>query len=68
MHLGVPVTSSISVIGSGVRRSNRSHTFYKPHQHHIFYIYKKLSGFGPRANYADRATAACWQSSANFCG
>jgi hypothetical protein len=25
-------------------------------------------GFGPRANYADRATAACWRSSANFCG
>jgi hypothetical protein len=26
----------------------------------------KLRGFGPRANYTDRATAACWQSSANF--
>jgi hypothetical protein len=24
--------------------------------------------FGPRANYADRATAASWRSSANFCG
>jgi hypothetical protein len=24
-------------------------------------------GFGPLANYADRATAACWRSSANFC-
>jgi hypothetical protein len=23
---------------------------------------KKLRGFGPRANYADRATAAFWQS------
>jgi hypothetical protein len=22
----------------------------------------KLRGFGPRANYTDRATAACWQS------
>jgi hypothetical protein len=28
----------------------------------------KLRGFGPRENYADRATAACWRSSANFCG
>jgi hypothetical protein len=28
----------------------------------------KLRGFGPRANYADPATAACWRSSANFCG
>jgi hypothetical protein len=28
----------------------------------------KLRGFGPLANYADRATAACWRSSANFCG
>jgi hypothetical protein len=27
-----------------------------------------LLGFGLRANYADRATAACRQSSANFCG
>jgi hypothetical protein len=26
----------------------------------------KLLGFGPRADYADRATAACWRSSANF--
>jgi hypothetical protein len=29
---------------------------------------KKLRGFGPLANYADRATAACCRSSANFCG
>jgi hypothetical protein len=28
----------------------------------------KLRGFGRRANYADQATAACWRSSANFCG
>jgi hypothetical protein len=26
----------------------------------------KLRGFGPRAKYTDRATAACWRSSANF--
>jgi hypothetical protein len=26
----------------------------------------KLRGFGPIANYADRATAARWRSSANF--
>jgi hypothetical protein len=33
------------------------------------YIYKtKLRGFGPRANNTDRATAACWRISANFCG
>jgi hypothetical protein len=31
-------------------------------------ILKKLRGFGTLANYADRATAACWPSSANFCG
>jgi hypothetical protein len=29
---------------------------------------KKLRGFVPLANYADRETAACWRSSANFCG
>jgi hypothetical protein len=28
----------------------------------------KLRGFGPLANYAERATAASWRSSANFCG
>jgi hypothetical protein len=31
-------------------------------------IKKKLRGFGPLANYADQATAACWRSCANFCG
>jgi hypothetical protein len=29
---------------------------------------KTRRGFGPLANYADRATAACWRTSANFCG
>jgi hypothetical protein len=29
---------------------------------------KKRRDFGPLANYADRVTAACWRSSANFCG
>jgi hypothetical protein len=29
---------------------------------------KTLRGFGPLANYADRATAASWRSSTNFCG
>jgi hypothetical protein len=29
---------------------------------------EELRGFGPLANYADRVTAACWRSSANFCG
>jgi hypothetical protein len=29
---------------------------------------KKLRGFGSLANYADRATAASWRSSTNFCG
>jgi hypothetical protein len=28
----------------------------------------KTRGLGPLANYADRATAACWRSSANFRG
>jgi hypothetical protein len=32
------------------------------------YKKKKLRGFGPLANYADRATAACLRSSANFSG
>jgi hypothetical protein len=27
-----------------------------------------IRGFGPLANYADRATAACWRNSANFYG
>jgi hypothetical protein len=40
--------------------------------HTLLYLIKaqqqKLRGFGPLANYADRATAACWRSSANFCG
>jgi hypothetical protein len=31
-------------------------------------IPKKLRGFGPIANYADQATAACWRSSDNFGG
>jgi hypothetical protein len=31
-------------------------------------IKKKLRGFGPLTNYADRATAASWRSSTNFCG
>jgi hypothetical protein len=30
--------------------------------------YKILCGFGPRANYADRVTAAFWRNSDNFCG
>jgi hypothetical protein len=29
---------------------------------------KKLRGFGSLTNYADRATAASWRSSTNFCG
>jgi hypothetical protein len=29
---------------------------------------KHTCGFGPLANYADRATAAYWRSSTNFCG
>jgi hypothetical protein len=29
---------------------------------------KNLRGFGPLANYADRATAASWPSSTNCCG
>jgi hypothetical protein len=29
---------------------------------------KKLRGFGPLANYADRATAGSWRISTNFCG
>jgi hypothetical protein len=32
------------------------------------YYVKKLRGFAPLANYADRATAAFWRSSGNFCG
>jgi hypothetical protein len=32
------------------------------------YTIKNLRDFSPLANYANRATAACWRSSANFCG
>jgi hypothetical protein len=35
--------------------------------HHLI-LKKKTRGFGPLANYADRATAAWWRGSANFCG
>jgi hypothetical protein len=35
--------------------------------HHSLSYKNKLRGFGPRANYTDRAIAACWPSSANFC-
>jgi hypothetical protein len=38
------------------------------YQHHTWSLKTKLRGFGPLANYADRATAACWRCSANFCG
>jgi hypothetical protein len=31
-------------------------------------VKKNLRGFGTLANYADRAIAACWRSSANFYG
>jgi hypothetical protein len=31
-------------------------------------VKKTLRGFGPLANYADRAAAASWRSSTNFCG
>jgi hypothetical protein len=50
----------------------------KSHKYIFIYVYesrkyvssiiKKLRGFGPLANYADRATAASWRSSSNFCG
>jgi hypothetical protein len=33
-----------------------------------FGVKKNLRGFGPLANYADRATAASWPSSTNFSG
>jgi hypothetical protein len=39
-------------------------SFYSYFRHN----YEKLHGFGPLANYADRATAAYWRSRANFCG
>jgi hypothetical protein len=40
------------------------------HLQSFLYTKTKLNSaaFGPRANYADRATAASWRSSANFCG
>jgi hypothetical protein len=37
---------------------------FLPHKIHTI---KKLRGFGPLANYDDRATAVSWRSSANFC-
>jgi hypothetical protein len=44
--------------------SKNTHEQYLSDAHQI----TKLRGFGPVANYADRATAVCWRSSANFCG
>jgi hypothetical protein len=38
----------------------------KPHCINFYTIL--LRGFGPLANCADRATAASWRSSTNFCG
>jgi hypothetical protein len=35
---------------------------------HILYTKKKLHGLSPRANYTDRATTACREVIANFCG
>jgi hypothetical protein len=34
----------------------------------LYKLKTKLLGFGRRANYTDRATAACWRNNANFCG
>jgi hypothetical protein len=45
--------------------SHRVESFSKQNKFTVIYKNKKLSGFGPQANYADRAAAACWRSSAN---
>jgi hypothetical protein len=51
---------------------NNSYTWYAMTLKCKIFCYilttKKRRGFGPLANYADRATAASWQSNANFCG
>jgi hypothetical protein len=43
---------------------NTANSYMHMHQSAV----AKLRGFGPLANYADRATAASWRSSTNFCG
>jgi hypothetical protein len=41
----------------------------RTYKNFLFQFHKtKLPGFGPRANYTDRANAVCWRSSTNFCG
>jgi hypothetical protein len=51
----------VLVITTAVKTSNPTTEY--------FIKKKKLRGFGLLANYAERATAACWREvSANFCG
>jgi hypothetical protein len=45
-------------IGSGVQKLIGVDT--QTHRQQRDLIKTKLRGFGPRANYTDRATAACW--------
>jgi hypothetical protein len=42
--------------------------FFRSYISPIFMSKLNSVAFGPRANYADRATAASWRSSAKFCG
>jgi hypothetical protein len=55
--------------GEGVTGVNRKHVMMSGSETQPAKMTKKeLRGFGPLANYADRATAASWRSSTNFCG
>jgi hypothetical protein len=61
--VGKAISGTFSNLNCEVRLSVMSEYFKFPvGNKHI-----KLRGFCPRANYADRATSACWRSSANFC-
>jgi hypothetical protein len=67
--------SNFSMSSENVRKKKLQYeTDFKKYVHifkviiFVHTVRKKLRGFGPLANYADRATAASWRSSANFCG
>jgi hypothetical protein len=53
---------------TGMFRFKPASQFVERYHSVMNYALSMEGGFGPLANYADRATAACWRSNANFCG